>query len=70
MRIMIKGSLYSVEEIKLCDNEVKVILSKNRQVFLRFGTSEATDDFMQRMLVKGYAEIAENEVVCRLFRCS
>ena len=28
MRIMIKGSLYSVEEIELCDNGVNVILSK------------------------------------------
>lgn len=65
MRIMIKGSLYSVEEIELCDNGVNVMLSKNRHVFLRFATSEARDDFMQCMLVKGYAEITEDEVIWR-----
>ena len=65
MRIMIKGSLYSIEEIELCDNGVSVMLSKNRQVFLRFATSEDRDDFMRRMLVNGYAEITENEVIWR-----
>ena len=63
MRIMIRGSLYSVEEIELCDNGVNIILSKNRQVFLRFATSKDRDDFMRCMLVKGYAEITENEVI-------
>lgn len=65
MRIMIKGSLYSVEEIELCDNGANIILSKNRQVFLRFATSKDRDDFMRCMLVNGYAEITENEVIWR-----
>lgn len=63
MRIMIRGSLYSVEEIELCDNDVNIILSKNRQVFLRFATAKDRDDFMRCMLVKGYADITENEVI-------
>ena len=64
MRIMFKGELYSVQEIEFCDDDgVNIILPENRQLLVSFKISKDRDDFMQRMLVEGYAEIIENRVV-------